>query len=31
MLNIVSIINNYTDRLNDIFNISDESKKNFVN
>ena len=31
MLNIVSIIDNYTNRLNDIFDISDESKKNFVN
>ena len=31
MLNIVSIINDYTNRLNDIFNISDELKKSFFN
>ena len=31
MLNIVSIIDDYTNRLNDIFNISDESKKSFFN
>ena len=31
MLNIASIIDNYTNRLNNILDISDESKKNFVN
>ena len=31
MLNIVSIINDYTDRLNDIFDISNKSKKSFFN
>ena len=31
MLNIVSIIDNYTDRLDDISDISNKSKKNFVN
>ena len=31
MLNIVLIIDNYTDRLNDIFDISNELKKSFVN
>ena len=31
MLNIVLIIDDYTDRLNDIFNILNESKKSFVN
>ena len=31
MLNIVSIIDNYTDRLNNIFDISNKSKKKFVN
>ena len=31
MLNIVSIIDDYTNRLNDILNISNESKKSFFN
>ena len=31
MLNIVSIIDDYTNRLNDIFDISDKSKKSFFN
>ena len=31
MLNIVSIIDDYTNQLNDIFDISNESKKNFFN
>ena len=31
MLNIVLIIDNYTDRLNDISDILNKSKKNFVN
>ena len=31
MLNIASIVDDYTDRLNDILDISDESKKSFVN
>ena len=31
MLNTVSIINDYTDRLNNIFDISNESKKSFIN
>ena len=31
MLNIVSIIDNYTNRLNDISDILNKSKKNFIN
>ena len=31
MLNIVSIVDDYTNRLNDIFDISDESEESFVN
>ena len=31
MLNIVSIIDNYINRLNNIFDILNESKKSFVN
>ena len=31
MLNIVSIIDNYTNRLNDISDILNESKKSFIN
>ena len=31
MLNIASIVDDYTDRLNDIFDILNKSKKSFVN
>ena len=31
MLNTASIVDDYTDRLNDIFDISDESKRSFFN